>query len=94
MAGSAIKRKLKKNGYGNIYDEGELFCPTRKELDLLDINKVYEFFEQKKPSIVIVAAAKVGGILANHENPADFILENLKIQMNVIETSWKLRIKY
>ena len=93
MAGSAIKRKLKKNGYGNIYDGGRLFCPTRKELDLLDINKVYDFFEKKKPSIVIVAAAKVGGILANNENPADFILENLKIQTNIIETSWKVGIK-
>ena len=93
MAGSAIKRELEKNNYGKISEGGELFCPSRKELDLQNINKVYDFFEQKKPSVVVVAAAKVGGILANYESPADFILENLKIQTNIIETSWKFGIK-
>ncbi len=93
MVGSAIKRELKKNNYGNISEGGELFCPSRKELDLQNINKVFDFFEKKNPSVVVVAAAKVGGIIANYESPADFILENLKIQNNIIETSWKFGIK-
>ncbi len=93
MAGSAIIRELKKKGYGNQKLGGEFLYPTRKELDLLNLNDIFDYFSSKKPSIVILAAAKVGGILANYESPADFILENLKIQTNIIETSWKFGIK-
>ncbi len=93
MVGSAIIRELKKQGYGNASKGGILLSPTRKELDLLNSNEVLDFFVRRKPSIVIIAAAKVGGIIANLDSPADFILENLKIQTNIIETSWKLGVK-
>ena len=83
MVGSAIKRKLSENGYQNLE------CPSRKELDLTNTKSVNEWFGEKKPDIVILAAAKVGGILANNEYPVDFLLENLKIQNNVIEIAWK-----
>ena len=63
--------------------------PGRKELDLTNINEVKEWFETNHPTIVILAAAKVGGILANSNSPKDFLIENLKIQTNVIETALK-----
>ena len=87
MVGSAIKRKLSENGYQNLE------CPSRKELDLTNTKSVNEWFGEKKPDIVILAAAKVGGILANNEYPVDFLLENLKIQNNVIEIAWKNNCK-
>lgn len=87
MVGSAIKRKLCKNGYKNLE------CPSRKELDLTNTKLVNEWFGEKKPDIVILAAAKVGGIYANNEYPVDFLLENLKIQNNVIEIAWKNNCK-
>ena len=70
-----------------------VLSPSRKELNLLDRNDVQKWFEKFKPNVVILAAAKVGGIFANNEYPADFILENLKIQTNIIECSWKNNIK-
>ncbi len=82
MVGGAILRLLRKKSYKKI------IAPTRKDLDLLDNNAVKEWFFNNKPEIVILAAAKVGGIFANNEYPADFILENLKIQTNVIENSF------
>ena len=82
MVGNSIKKKLIENGYKNLE------CPTRKELDLTNAKIVNEWFEEKKPDVVILAAAKVGGIYANNKYPVDFLLENLKIQNNVIETAW------
>ncbi len=87
MVGSAIKRTFQHLGYKN------LLTPTRKELNLLDSNLVKKWFSINKPSIVILAAAKVGGILANSMNPSAFLLENLKIQTNVIESSWSIGVK-
>ena len=93
MVGGAIYRKLKLNGYGNPKNGGSILIPKRRELDLLNINKVEEWFKLNKPSVVIIAAAKVGGILANSTKPTEFLLENLKIQANIIETSWKYGVR-
>ena len=87
MAGSAIYRTLERKGYSN------LLLTTREELDLLNFEEVQNWFSKNRPQIVILAAAKVGGIYANSTYPASFILENLKIQNNVIETSWKSGVK-
>ena len=93
MAGGAILRSLKDSGYGRKENNGALFTPKRSELNLLDLNATKKWFEKNKPTIVIQAAAKVGGIVANYKYPAEFILENLKIQTNLIETSWEFGIK-
>ncbi len=93
MAGSAIHRILLSNGYGNENKNGKIFCPSREELDLLNNSDVNQWFSENKPSVLIIAAAKVGGIFANASKPADFILENLKIQTNLIETAWKFGVK-
>ncbi|MCR8538784.1 MAG: GDP-L-fucose synthase [Prochlorococcus marinus CUG1439] len=87
MVGSAIKRSLTKKGYKNL-----LFA-SRNDLDLLDFVKVKDWFNKNRPEIVILAAAKVGGIHANSKYMGDFILENLKIQNNVIENAWKYKVK-
>ncbi len=87
MVGSAIVRKLKEKKYFKI------MTPTKKDLNLLNFNEVQKWFEKFKPEVVILAAAKVGGIFANSEYPADFILENLKIQTNVIENSYNHNIQ-
>ena len=93
MVGKAIKRRLLKIGYGLSKNNGLLLTPSRQELDLLNFNEVENWFIRNKPTIVILAAAKVGGIHANDSLPADFILQNLKIQTNVIENSWKANVK-
>ena len=93
MAGSAICRSLINKGYGDPKKNGRILTPSRKELDLLDPDQVKNWFHSNKPSIVILAAAKVGGIYANSEQPVDFLLKNLKIQNNIIETSWNYGIK-
>jgi len=82
LVGSAIVKNLESKGYTN------LVYRTHKELDLLDANAVAEFFESEKPEYVILAAAKVGGIVANNTYRADFIYENLQIQNNVIHQSY------
>ena len=87
MVGSAIQSKLYSSGYKNLR------IPKRKELDLGNTNSVFDWFRENKPNIVILAAAKVGGIYANSNYPADFILNNLKIQNNVIEAAWKNKVK-
>ena len=87
MVGNAVKKCLKKNGYTN------LLLPSRQDLDLLNNRSVEKWFNENNPQVVILAAAKVGGIEANSKYPADFILENLKIQTNIIENSWKKGIK-
>jgi GDP-L-fucose synthase len=81
LVGSAIVRLLEHLGHGN------LILRTRGELDLLDTGAVNRFFTQEKPDFVILAAARVGGILANNTYPADFIRDNLVLQTNVIEAS-------
>jgi GDP-L-fucose synthase len=81
MVGSAIHGKLREEGFGNVLGR------SRTELDLLDRAAVRAFFEKERPSIVIDAAAKVGGILANNEQPTEFLLQNLTIQNNLIEAA-------
>lgn len=87
MVGSAILRKFEKEGFKN------LLLRTREELDLTNQAKVEEFFKTEKPEYVIDAAAKVGGIKANSEHQADFLLENLLIQDNIIVSSLRNNVK-
>ena len=87
MVGGAIKRLLKNKGYEN------LITPSRRDLNLADSRKVENWFKENKPNVVILAAAKVGGIIANDKYSGDFILENLKIEINVIENAWKNNVK-
>lgn len=87
LVGSAIVRKLEKEGYPN------LLLKTRDELDLLSQQAVSEFFEKERPDYVFLAAAKVGGILANKTKKADFIYENLQIETNIIHSAWKSNVK-
>ena len=87
LVGSAIKRELERKGYNN------LIFKTHSELDLTDSKLVSEFFQSEKPDWVIQAAAKVGGILGNNTYPVEFMLENLKIQNNIIENSYKTGVK-
>lgn len=87
MVGSAIVRNLESKGYKNIITR------THKELDLLNQEAVNKFFEEEKPEYVFLAAAKVGGIIANSEHLADFMYENMMIEMNVIHAAWKNGVK-
>lgn len=87
LVGSAIVRALEKEGYKNL-----ILC-TRSELDLLDQKAVAEFFAQEKPEYVFLAAAKVGGIMANKTHPADFIYNNLTIETNVIHNAYLHKVK-
>jgi len=83
MVGSAVLRELKNNGYVN------LILRTSDELDLINQAEVNDFFEKEKPEIVIVAAARVGGILANNTYRAEFIYNNLMIEANIINAAYK-----
>ena len=83
MVGSAIKRNLKSNGYINLLTE------KRSDLDLTDRTSVKKWYKVNKPNVVIISAAKVGGILANSNFPVEFLLDNLKIQNNLIEGAWE-----
>lgn len=87
MVGSAIVRKLQKEGYTNLVTR------TSSELDLRDQNAVSRFFEEEKPDYVFLAAAKVGGIIANSLYRADFLYDNLCIQNNVIHQAYKTGVK-
>ena len=87
MVGSAIIRKLNYLGYRN------LIYPNSSELDLKNSDLVFSWFKKNEPDIVILAAAKVGGIFANNSYPVDFLLDNLKIQNNVIEGAWKNKVR-
>jgi GDP-L-fucose synthase len=87
LVGSAITRQLEKAGYRS------LILRTLEELDLTDQEAVKGFFEKEKPDWVILAAAKVGGILANNTFPAEFIRDNLEIQNNVIHSAYKTGVK-
>ncbi len=83
MVGSAIVRRLKQQGFEN------LVLRSRAELDLLDQKAVQDFFKEEQLDCVILAAARVGGILANATYPADFIYSNLTVQNNVIHEAWR-----
>jgi len=82
LVGSAIVRNLKSKGYSN------LILKSRAELDLLNSEEVAAFFKNEKPDYIFLAAAKVGGILANETYPADFIFQNLQIQNNIIHNAY------
>ena len=86
MVGSAIKRSYL--NYANLNSKNiEILAPSRKELNLLNFEEVLNWFKKNNPDVVILSAAKVGGIFANENYPSDFILDNLKIQTNLIEIS-------
>ena len=87
LVGSAIVRKLRSEGYDN------LILRSRRELDLRNQNAVREFFSTDKPEYVFLAAAKVGGIIANAQAPADFTYDNLAIQTNVIDSAYRNGVK-
>ena len=87
LAGSAILRALEARGYCNIITR------THAALDLTDAAATGAFFEAEKPDYVFLAAARVGGILANNERPAEFIRDNLAIQTNVIHEAWRASVK-
>lgn len=83
MVGSAIVRELQRQGYTNIITR------THSELDLTDQKAVEEFFVTERPEYVFLAAAKVGGIQANAKHPADFMYQNMMLEMNVINSAWR-----
>ena len=87
LVGSAIVRNLKENGYTNIVTK------TRQKLDLLNQKDVLDFFEDQKPEYVFDAAARVGGIYANDTFSGDFIYENIQIQTNLINSSYRSGVK-
>jgi GDP-L-fucose synthase len=87
LVGSAIVRRLKADGFDN------LLLRTSRELDLREQQAVREFFENEKPDYVILAAAKVGGILANDTFPAEFIYDNLMMEANIIHASYQNGVK-
>ena len=83
MVGSAIYRELQKQGYSNLVTR------THRELDLMRQDAVEAFFADEKPDYVFLAAAKVGGIVANQNALADFMYDNMMLEMNVIHSAWK-----
>ncbi len=83
MVGSAIVRELKRQGYTNIITR------THRELDLINQQAVDDFFAAEKPEYVFLAAAKVGGIIANQNHLADFMYDNMMLEMNVINAAWR-----
>lgn len=83
MVGSAIVRELKRQGYENIITR------THAELDLVNQKAVDDFFAAERPEYVLLAAAKVGGIEANASHPADFMYQNMMLEMNVINAAWR-----
>ena len=87
MVGSAIRRKLEEEGFTNI------ILRTPEELDLLDQKATESFFKQERPEYVFLAAAKVGGILANTMYPGQFVYENLQIQNNVIHQAYTIGVR-
>jgi len=93
MVGKATKKSLIKFGYGIEENGGSLLTPSRQDLNLLNYEEVKLWFEINKPSVVILAAARVGGIHANNSQPTEFILDNLKIQNNIIENAWVNGVK-
>tara|TARA_A100001388_G_scaffold243366_1_gene200639 strand:- start:362 stop:1396 length:1035 start_codon:yes stop_codon:yes gene_type:complete len=90
MVGSAIIRALKKNNYCNPLLGGKLLTEKRENLNLENNDMVLNWFKKNNPNVVIIAAAKVGGISANNNYPFDFISNNLRIQSNIIESAFKV----
>ena len=86
LVGSALVRRLNATGYSNIVTR------THSELDLTDPRRVRDFFERERPDYVFMAAARVGGIVANNSYPAEFIRQNLAIQLNVIDECWRSEV--
>ena len=86
LAGSALVRALRAKGYGNIVTR------THGELDLTDAGATAQFFQSERPDVVFLAAGRVGGILANNSYPAEFIRENLAIEMNVVHEAWRVGV--
>ena len=93
MVGSAIIRNIYQIENKKRFKSTLILSPRRSELDLTDFAAVKIWFSKNRPNIVIIAAAKVGGIHANDSMPFDFILENIKIQTNLIELSWLFDVK-
>ena len=87
LAGSALVRRLQAKGYRNIVTR------AHSELDLTDQRGVRDFFQREKPDAVLLAAAKVGGILANSTYPAEFVQQNLAIETNVIHEAWRAGVQ-
>ncbi|MBI4776769.1 MAG: GDP-L-fucose synthase [Deltaproteobacteria bacterium] len=87
LAGSAITRALRTRGYERIVER------THAELDLTDARAVNNFFNKERPEYVFLAAAKVGGILANSTYPVEFIRDNLKIEISVLDAAWRFGVK-
>ena len=87
LVGSAIHRHLHASGYTNLIER------SRPDLDLLDAEATASFFRQQQPEFVFLAAARVGGILANQTHPASFIRENLAIQSNIIQSAYEVGVK-
>src|SRR5690606_40584423 len=87
MVGSAIWRVLEKSGYVNLLGK------SSRELDLRNQQAVNTFFEAEKPDVVIDAAARVGGILANNEYPYQFLMENMQIQNNLIDAAQRYNVE-
>lgn len=87
LVGSALVRELQRAGYTNLVTR------DRQQLDLLDTQQVQRFFAEERPDWVFLAAAKVGGIQANNTYPVEFLLENLKIQNNIIEAAYQSKVK-
>jgi GDP-L-fucose synthase len=83
LVGSAIVRQLELRGFKNVLQ------PRREQVDLVDRRDVDRYFDQHRPEFVFMAAAKVGGVLANSTFPADFIRENLAIELNVVDAAWR-----
>src|SRR5450759_3591190 len=86
LAGSAVWRRLEAEGYTQLVGR------TSAELDLRDREAVFDFFRAERPSLVVLAAARVGGILANDRYPADFLSDNLRIQLNVMDAANEIGI--
>ena len=87
LVGGAIVRELHANGYGKIVTR------SRAELDLTESAPVARFFEEARPQVVVIASARVGGIKANYDFPVEFLLDNLKIQNNLIESAWRFGVE-
>ena len=88
MVGSSLVRKLKKEK-----NKPEIIVVDRKKLNLINQNETLEFFKKNKHDLLIIAAAKVGGIYANNQYPADFIYENLMIETNLIHSAYLTGVK-
>jgi GDP-L-fucose synthase len=87
LVGSAIVRRLEREGYGDLLVE------SRDNLDLRDASAVTNFFEREQPAFVFLAAARVGGILANDKYPAEFLRDNLLIESNVVHAAWRAGVR-